>query len=181
MQYTTATAFVSECGLYRYALNRHWVKESHELLVFLMLNPSTADGTKDDNTIKKCVSIAANAGFGGIRVLNLFAFRATDCRELRSAANPTGNPHNDATIVMTCDPSTPVVCAWGRRSKFNSPRLMSRAEEVKKLLRERKSKTYCLKLTNDGDPYHPLMLPGASPLVPWPIEACGEIITVEER
>ena len=72
-------AVISDCKRYRYRLWRIW-NGSQSRLVFVMLNPSTADGEQDDPTIRKCVGFAERLGYGGIEVVNLFAWRATDPR-----------------------------------------------------------------------------------------------------
>ena len=102
---------------YRYALERRW-DHMRPYLVMVMLNPSTADAVRDDPTIRRCVGFAKKARAGGLLVLNLFAYRATDPRELREAADPVG-PENDEIIKRHLDgmslyEGTKVVAAWGR-------------------------------------------------------------------
>lgn len=87
------TAGISECGTYRYWLCREW-SPGLDSLVWLMLNPSTADATQDDPTIRRCMGFARRWGYGGITVVNLYAYRATNPRDLLTAADPVG-PEND--------------------------------------------------------------------------------------
>lgn len=166
MEYVRKSAIISDCDLYRYMLLRTW-SVPKPAVVFLMLNPSKADGDRDDHTIRKCVSIADFNGYGTLVVVNLFAYRSTDCMELRAAVDPVG-PANDQAIEKMCA-GRPVVCAWGSRKKIATPRLMDRPQVVKKILRDCGAKAYQLRLTKDHDPYHPLLLPGVSVFAPWAI------------
>lgn len=155
-KYLAATALLSACGAYRYRLNRCW--GYGRPLLFVMLNPSTADGSEDDATIRKCVGFARRLGFTGIQVVNLFAYRATDPVELVRAGYPVG-PDNDAHIADAVSDAgrNLVVCAWGG----SAPSLAkdSRVADVMTLLRRRCAKPVALALTNGGVPRHPLMLP----------------------
>lgn len=155
MNYLQASAAISACGLYRYELVRTWDVQLPPV-VFCMLNPSTADGEQDDPTIRRCVGFAKQWGYGGLVVVNLFAFRATEPRDLFKAADPVG-PDNDAIILGHARVRT-VVCAWGA-SVASSPRpaLKDRAFIVRQNLDEIGA-TYHLGLTKDGHPKHPLYL-----------------------
>ena len=108
----TSTAEISPCGLYRYRLTRTWDAAAPALL-FVMLNPSTADASEDDPTIRRCLGFARRERAGGLVVANLFAFRATDPKALEDAADPIG-PDN-ARWIETCvrETSGPIVAAWG--------------------------------------------------------------------
>lgn len=143
-------ALISECGLYRYRLFRHW-DAMRPALVFVMLNPSVADGLVDDATVRKCIGFAHRLGYGSIEVINLFAFRATKPAALKSAGYPVG-PDNDRNIIEVCA-SRRVVCAWG-----SNARGLERASAVLQLLRRIGATPMALKLTPDGVPWHPLML-----------------------
>lgn len=154
-----STAVISEDGLFRYQLSRAWDARL-PMLVFIMLNPSTADESVDDPTIRRCISFAKSLGFGGIRVVNLYAYRATDPRALKAAGWPVG-PENDKYIVeAVCDASM-AVCAWGANARGQD-----RANDVLSLI-----SLFCqpvaLALTDDGIPKHPLYL--RSDLQPFPI------------
>lgn len=104
-------AVISECTHYRYTLHRCW-DESHYPLVFCMLNPSKADASKDDPTIRRCMGFARSNGYGGIVVINLFAFRATKPTDipadLQEAVGP-GNADHIKDVIKGHD----VVVAWG--------------------------------------------------------------------
>jgi hypothetical protein len=117
---------------------------------FIMLNPSTATHQALDPTVRRCIGYAEEWGYEELEVGNLFAFRATDPRELRTAADPVG-PDNDAHLVGLADRCLLVVCAWGARGGLNG-----RAEAVCRLLAGRP--LHLLRLTGGGHPGHPLYL-----------------------
>src|SRR5580692_943110 len=145
-------------GVYRYSLWRR-LGESRNRVLFIMLNPSTADGTVDDPTIRRCVTFARRWGYGRLEVCNLFAYRATDPRELCRVVNPVG-PLNDATIARAAKRADKVVVAWGVRGV-----LMHRAGVVLRVLDSKA--VCCLGTTRDGSPRHPLYVRGDSPPVPF--------------
>jgi len=113
----TAAGF-SPCGCYRYWLTRTW-DESRSAVCWLMLNPSTADATRDDPTIRRCIGIARRWGHGGIVAVNLFALRATDPAELVRAVDPVG-PENDAA-VRSHTAGLRVIAAWGSKGRPPGP------------------------------------------------------------
>lgn len=113
-----ARATISPCGTYRYSLFRSTGAVGDEHLLWVMLNPSTADATKDDPTIRKVVEFTRRAGYGGACVVNLFAFRATKPKDLRRAVRNHGllfgeGPDNRAAIESAAATSAAIVCAWG--------------------------------------------------------------------
>lgn len=107
----TRDAFLSPCRTYRWWLRRYW--STAPLLAIVGLNPSTADATKDDPTIRRCVGFARSWGHGGIVMLNLFAFRSTDPIALLNAGDPVG-PLNDGYLAQHTSERR-VLCAWGAR------------------------------------------------------------------
>ena len=145
--YAKMTAVLSDDGAYRYALTRWW-DESAEPLCVIGLNPSTADAEQDDPTIRRCVGFAKAWGYGGIVMLNLFAYRATDPKVMRRAFDPVG-PQNDATLCASTG-GRDVLCAWGTGGDY-----MARDRAVMDLLRAARSVT-ALGLTKDSHPRHPL-------------------------
>ena len=150
-------ATISPDGIYRYALTRRW-DSTKGLVRWIMLNPSTADATVDDPTIRRCMGFARSWGFGGILVHNLFALRATDPRELKRHPDPVG-PHNNAHLADPQASRLPTVCAWGAHGALNG-----RADAVLDLLRRAGAKPTCLGLTKAGHPRHPLYLPASAEL-----------------
>src|ERR1700731_2978902 len=104
-------AVISDCGRSRYLLRRTWDHDKPRAL-FVMLNPSTADAEVDDPTIRSCMRLAKQMGHGSFEVVNLFAWRATDPRELHTASDPVG-PENDRVIEAAVNRCDIVICAWG--------------------------------------------------------------------
>lgn len=158
-------AIISPCQRYRYRLWRVWNPDLPPLC-FVMLNPSTADASQDDPTIRKCVGFAKRLGFGAIEVANLFAWRATYPEELLRADDPVG-PTNDAAIRNAAETVVArggqVVCAWGA----NGQKHPARVQHVRELLLFSGIPAYVLRLSKTGAPWHPLMLPYSCELKEW--------------
>lgn len=142
------SAVLSPCGQYRYSLTRTFLMGGGRVL-FVMLNPSTADAETDDPTIRRCIGFAHRWGFQELGVANLFAWRATDPRALRQALDPVG-PENDQYLMMMSGCADAVIAAWGARGSYRN-----RAAEVLDLL---KGTVEHLGLTRQGYPKHPLYL-----------------------
>lgn len=142
-------AVISPCLNYRYQLERTWDVE-RSYAVFIGLNPSTADAVEDDPTIRRCMRYAYDWGYGGVVMLNLFAFRATKPRDMFNAFDPVG-PLNDEFLISNSNYSRTgiVVAAWGTYGSF-----MNREKAVKQLIQP----LHCLSITKDGHPGHPLYL-----------------------
>lgn len=153
------SAVFSDCGRYRYKLTRIW-DEHKPPLVYVCLNPSTADAETDDNTIMSCCRIARHLGFGGIVVVNIFAWRSTDPAGLKDAEDPVG-PENDKHLAEATDGRV-VVAAWGVNGKH-----LSRGNRVIDLLIGLGRDLRCFKVTRDGYPIHPLYLKTESELIPY--------------
>ena len=94
------SATFSNCRKYRYALSRSW-DEKKKIVLFIGLNPSTADEKKDDPTIRRCINYAQSWGFGGLQVANLFAYRATKPTKLRYVENPVGDDNDQQLIKLS--------------------------------------------------------------------------------
>jgi len=154
-----SVAVYSPCERYRYALTRDW--GAGPRVLFVMLNPSTATETQNDPTVERCERRARALGYGGFRVCNIFAFRATDPRDMRAAADPVG-PANDAAIVEGAARAACVVCAWGTHGAH-----LGRGAAVERLLRGTGRPLAHLGLTKDGHPRHPLYVGYATAPVPW--------------
>lgn len=145
---------------YRYTLWREWPgadlfnQSIIGYVMFVGLNPSTADEMVDDPTIRKCVGFAKRWGFCALCMTNLFAFRATEPRKMEAEKFPIGS-ENDKWLVDCARGASAIVAAWGTRGAF-----MGRDEEVRKLLHGMK----CLRRTQHGFPEHPLYIPYDTPL-----------------
>ncbi|WP_372840220.1 DUF1643 domain-containing protein [Phaeovulum sp.] len=150
-----SSAVFSDCERYRYLLTRVWQAQAPRAL-FILLNPSTATETQNDPTVERCERRARALGFGGFRVTNIFAFRATDPREMRAVPDPVG-PDNDAAIADSLDwaarPDDRIVCAWGTHGAH-----LGRGSAVEAALRAKTQALYHLGLTQSGAPRHPLYI-----------------------
>jgi len=142
-----AGAELSKCRRYRYSLWRLW-DSSKPYVLFVGLNPSTADEYEDDPTLSKCMQYATNWGYGGVYMANLFAFRATQPEDLFKADKPIGDK-NDDWIRRLNNKVAMTVAAWGNHGLF-----MGRSSDVKPQLKS----LYFLKLNKTGEPAHPLYL-----------------------
>lgn len=155
---STSGACFDSTGAYRYALWRSW-DDALPRVAFLLLNPSTADAERDDPTIRRCIAYARQWGFGSLHVVNLFAYRATNPRDLLAAPDPVG-PDNDAHLLEATRAATLTVAGWGLHGRHNG-----RAAAVRSLLSARPLHT--LALTASGEPRHPLYLPAVLRPTPW--------------
>jgi len=111
------SAVFSPCRTWRYVLERVWWPRDQHRVPFLGLNPSTADEIEDDPTVRRCLGYAKQWGFGGMIMLNIFAFRATNPRVMKAAADPVG-PDNDGCLTTVANRVTLVVAAWGNDGAF---------------------------------------------------------------
>lgn len=164
-------ATISDCGKFRYRLWRKWGEGSP--LLFIMLNPSTADAEVDDATIRRCVKFAQAHDFGELEVVNLFAYRARDPKDLRRAGYPVG-PGNDEHIMAAVQESAAVCLAWGSNVAG-----LERPQIVLPMLRCLGVKLQCLRITSSGYPQHPLMLPASCRLMPFKVEAIDKAMRGE--
>ena len=145
---------------FRYALWRFW-QPSGDKLLFIGLNPSTANDIQDDPTIRRLVGFAKAWGFGGLFAGNLFSLVTANPDVLWHSPSPEQpNGPNDTAIKCMRKLSTKVMVGWGNEGRFAG----SRPRELLAVLGE---PVYCLKTTNMGEPSHPLYLPASSQLVPY--------------
>lgn len=139
------TAALSTCRKYRFALWRTW-DETKPYVMFVGLNPSTADETSDDPTLIRCINYAKSWDFGGVCMANLFAYRATNPNDMKIAADPIGQENNRWLKKLANDAGL-IVAAWGNDGAY-----LGRSAQVKTLL----ANMHCLKLNKSGEPAHPL-------------------------
>ena len=135
---------------YRYALWRTW-SEGDGHVLFIGLNPSTADETQDDPTIRRCIGFAKQWGFGGLYMLNIFAYRATKVQDLKKADDPIG-PENIHYLDMYFDRAGCNVACWGSQGIY-------RNQGIAVVNRFGRENLFCFGLTKNGQPKHPLYLP----------------------
>lgn len=145
--------------IHRYSLWRDWYLTSEDLLhaphpakyaMFIGLNPSTADETNDDPTIRRCIAFAKSWGFGGLCMTNIFAFRATDPNDMKKAADPIGTLNDHILANMSVGAGV-IVAAWGTHGEFKDRGMTVRSNF-------RGMNLQCLGTTKDGYPKHPLYL-----------------------
>jgi hypothetical protein len=166
-----SSAVLSPCDKYRYQLIRRWqpahqagAQISREVL-FVMLNPSYADAEHDDRTVGRCIGFSRRWGFGGLRVVNLYAFRSTDPDRLHEVVDPVG-PENDAYLRENFAAASrlglPVIAAWG--GGHASPQ---RVDQVAHLADDAGVVLWALGTTKEGAPRHPSRLRKDPELVRW--------------
>lgn len=160
-------ATFSPCREYRYMLSRRW---GHgPTLCWVMLNPSTADAFREDNTSRKITGFTKRAGnFGGLVIVNLFSLRSTDPRVLKTHPDPIG-PLGDQFIQSQASGRGHVIAAWGAHGARDG-----RGDQVAAMLADAGVTLHCLGVTRDGQPKHPLYLDGDTPFQTYQVrEVCG--------
>jgi Uncharacterized protein conserved in bacteria len=150
-------AVISECGRYRYELGRRW-DSTGPLLEWIMLNPSTADASADDPTIRRCMAFAKRWGYGGIVVRNLFALRATNpqallARDLIDSISP------DNFVYLSRLDADCTIAAWGAHAATLEWRNAG--------FRIRRPNLFCLGVNANGSPKHPLYVPSSRTPIRW--------------
>ncbi|WP_349318878.1 DUF1643 domain-containing protein [Mycolicibacterium canariasense] len=146
-----SSAVISECGTYRYRLTRIW-DESKPVLAWAMLNPSKADGRLNDPTIRRCIAFAKAWGYGGITVVNQYALRATDPKQLWQHPDPIG-PDNDAELAKAAERHSLIILAWGSNA---TPGRTTDVLRILSRVYDRSGKLAVLGWTKGGEPRHPL-------------------------
>lgn len=158
-EYIERSAVVSPCGYYRYRLFRKWNARPQRLapMLWVMLNPSTADGTEDDATIRRCVAFADSWGYGSMWVGNIFAYRSTDPKRMPIDEYARQGPENHKHLDEMGAQSELIVLGYGSNG-YRSLRTLG-ALYAREL--------WCLGETKDGRPKHPLYLAASTPLQRW--------------
>lgn len=158
------SAILSPCGQYRYRLDRT-VGMSGPVFAFFGVNPSTADATADDATVRKWIGFTKTWGGSRFIVGNVFAFRATDVRALAAVDDPFGPDIGDHITDIISEADILVPC-WGNANKV-PPKLQYAFDVLMDALASSGKPVRTFGLTASGDPKHPLMLGYRTPLVPW--------------
>jgi hypothetical protein len=193
--YVARGAEISDCGKYRYRLWREWRLGNSQqwdmwteddgspaldgagqqigeplACVFVMLNPSTADGNEDDPTIRRCVSFAQREGYDRLEVINLFSYRATDPKALL-ALNHNDDPvgtDNERHVDLTLNRAGLVICGWGvHGGHIGQDETMLGWLQDRIDLLPRQVAIMALGITKAGHPRHPLYLPSNAPLISY--------------
>lgn len=158
-------ALFSPCRCYRYSLWRIW-GNSEKYVNFVCLNPSTADATKDDPTIRRCMNYSKDWGYDGVYITNLFAFCATDPKIMKASADPIGPDNNNHLMRISRDTSLTIL-AWGNNGTY-----LERDNKVHRLTKD----PHYLALTNGGCWGHPLYLSKTLK----PLRCCDAVVGIEE-
>ncbi len=144
-------AVFSDCRKYRYVLWRTW-DDSKPYVMFIGLNPSTADEVDNDRTINRCINYAKDWGYGGLCMANLFSYCTKDPHVMKAAEDPVG-PENDLWLKALSENAAVVVAAWGDDGSY-----LERSKQVVNMFPE----LQCLKINKSGEPAHPLYQPGTA-------------------
>jgi hypothetical protein len=145
--------------VFRYVFGRWWGDaDLATSAVWVLLNPATGDTEQRHRpTLQRCISWSRAAGYTGLVIVNLFAFRDTNPQNLRAVVDPVG-PVNDEVLRVITKAGAQTIAAWGGHG-----RLRGRSAQVGPLL----DSPMCLGVTRRGEPRHPLYIPADTPLVPW--------------
>lgn len=154
-----AGAEYSPCERFRYRLWRIWDPDKKPC-AFIGLNPSTATEEVSDNTVTRCIRFSEAWGYGGLFMLNIFAFRATQPKDMFACTEPIGGPRNDEAILETVAQSGLVVAAWGNHGLH-----LQRGDAVRAMIPGLRA----LRITGQGCPQHPLYLPASLKPTPWEV------------
>lgn len=157
-------AVLSECGSYRYRLERQ-VSLFGDVGVFIMVNPSTADASVDDPTVRRVTGFAREFGWSRLIVANLFAYRTPRVVELAKVIDPVG-PENDKHLRCVMSEAQSIVVAWGTIQKLPFA-LRDHWRDIVAIADSLGKPLHCLGTASDGHPRHPLMLRKTSQLVAW--------------
>ena len=149
-------ADISPCGRYRYTLWCSWGPGA-AWVNWCCLNPSKADANVNDPSFTRMVNFTKAWGYDGLIVTNLFAFRATDPRDMRAADDPVGRGNDEALRNASLDAAL-TVAGWGAHGTY-----LGRDAKVRAML----PGLHYLRLTKDGHPGHPLYLPASLRPVAW--------------
>jgi hypothetical protein len=149
------TAWVSDCGKYRYHLERG----EDPRVAWVMLNPSTADAELDDPTLRKCMGFTKDWGYGGVALGNVYAYRTPLPDVLFKAECDIVGPHNHVALAALAEAPLRVV-AWGRHARPDDVARVMHALGTKRPV-------WCLGVNQDGSPKHPLYVPYAARLIEW--------------
>lgn len=158
-------AVISDCLTYRYRLDRIIDMLGGPVFGYFGVNGSTATADEDDHTVRKWTGFTARNGGSRYIVGNPFAYRATDVRELATAADPVG-PENDFYLRQIISEADILVPCWGNRNKVPK-HLRHRFDQLSEMIFGSGKPVRVFGFTASGDPLHPLMLGYDTPLTEW--------------
>jgi hypothetical protein len=160
------SAIISDCGIYRYRLEREVLPEGL-VGMFCWVNPSTADAATDDASSRKGIGFATRLAWQRYILVNPFAYRAKDIRDLRMARDPIG-PDNDRHIEQAMRDADIHVVGWGSLSKLPES-LRDRWKDIVRIADRVGCRLHCIGVCSDGHPRHPLMTGYDTPLTEWKV------------
>lgn len=162
------SAVISDCGQYRYRLERQWGDDDATRILWVMCNPSTADATVDDPTIRKCIKFSTNWGAGSMEVVNLWAYRSSKPEDLQlvpDAMGPDNLRHIEDAVL---DPRTAIVVGgWGNAAARAGCANPFSLAALRRATEEQGKGIYCLGRTASGAPRHPGRLAYGTPVELW--------------
>lgn len=151
-------------GNYRYSLIREWDESNQKRVVFVLLNPSTADDVEEDQTTKVCIEFAKRWGYGSLQIVNLFAYRATNPADLKKVKdyNKMVGEHNYMFLQNALKRADKIVVAWGEHGKIQKRYV---DESLTTLFSN--FSVYCFWKIANNQPKHPLGVDYKTPLVEY--------------
>ncbi len=166
-----SSAEFSTCRRYRYVLRRRF--GAGGAVMFVGLNPSTADESRNDPTVNRCIGFAKRWGYGTLIVGNLYAWRATNPHDLKAVREPRGEKrprHPDRNLVILRRLAREVdliVAAWGA---WPGPMSLRAERVLGELSSNGERAVMTLGLTRSGAPRHPLYVRSDAELIPYPCD-----------
>ena len=157
------SAWLSECNKYRYTLTRTW-NDCGLLYAYFGINPSTADANIDDATVKRWIGFTGRNRGKGFVVGNVFAYRATNVKELADVYDPVGGNSNYTHLKNIISDADVLVPCWGNTKKVPE-RLRGEIESLKDIILDSNKPVKVFGWTKSNDPKHPLMLPYSTQLI----------------
>lgn len=169
-------AVISRDGKYRYSLYRDSGVVGGNSVVFIMVNPSTADAVNDDATIRKILGFSVRNCFSNITVVNLFAYRSKNIKDLSKLHiyDAVGKDNYKYVVDAFKTADIAVVC-WGSMNKLPT-HLRTSYTNIIRIAEMTNHKLYCFKQLKDGHPAHPLMLSYSNHLKLWDTSKIKNII-----
>jgi len=153
-------AWLSKNRAHRYLLEREW-DEGEGYVLWVMFNPSVANETEDDPTIRRCIGFAKKWGYKGIRVTNLYSVIGTDPKKL---PEPRIDNFTDRVIGHGIEGCDIIVFAWGALAVGHEARMWDVWKQI--IIAGREKDVYSLGITKSGHPRHPLYLKADTAPIP---------------
>ncbi len=152
---TKTDAVLSDCGSYRFFLERSWDNDLPKLPI-CMLNPSTGDAEKDDQTIRRLINFAKRWGYGGLAIVNLYPLRSPKPSEMWASKERSHDDNHqwlDTIIVIAENNGNKLLIAWGNDGAWEG-----KADQFIRQVKERSKTVELVTLgkTGHGNPRHPM-------------------------